>query len=65
MVNELSYIIGLIALWLYLYDDTCILYGIRFRNLCFTLALSVNNLFEERRKTNAEFIFLLFPHKVT
>jgi hypothetical protein len=35
MVNELSYIIGLIALWLYLYDDTCIPYGIRFRNLCF------------------------------
>ena len=31
----------------------------------FTLALSVNNLFEERGKTNAEFIFFLFPHKVT
>jgi hypothetical protein len=28
-----------------------------------TLALSVNNLFEEKRKTDAEFIFLLFPHK--
>jgi len=31
----------------------------------FTLALSVNNLLEEKRKTDAEFIFLLFPHKVT
>jgi hypothetical protein len=31
----------------------------------FTLALSVNNLLEERRKTDAEFVFLLFPHKVT
>ena len=51
-----------ISLWWYMYN---------LRNyfpifvFVFKLDLPVNNLFEERRKTDAECIFLLFPHKVT
>jgi len=67
MVNELPYIIydlspfGYICMMIHAYLPESFLKFV----FVFTLALSVNNLFEERRKTDAEFIFLLFPHKIT